>query len=393
MEELEVSHKRRKYIGNEARYVQDYLANTKEPWTTRLEEAFAQRLGVSYAVAHNSGTSALHSCLAAAGVGPGDEVISPALTVIMDTLVTLHQNAVPIYADIDPYTFNIDPEDVLRKITRHTKAIIPVSLYGLPADMDAIMEIANRYDLIVIEDSAQCILGVYKGRLAGTVGHMGCFSFERSKHLAIGEGGIAVTGDEQLAVRIRKFGGLGYKNLEAKEGRMQTTPVLFQDPDYKRHDSFGWNYRMPELCAAVGLAQVERVDEIVKARQAVARLYDEATVGCDWITPQVSPVGLVNSYFCYAVRYDGKEALGVSWRQFYDKYIELGGDGFYAAWSIPYLEPVVSQKRSYREGLCPVAEELQPKLMQFKTNYRDMDLAKQKAEALKRTIQVLEGKK
>lgn len=112
------------------------------------------------------------------------------------------------------------------------------------------MEIANEHNFIVIEDSAQCVLGMYKGRIAGGIGHMGCFSFEARKHLSIGEGGMVITNDECLAERVRRCGGVGYKNLRAEEGRMQTVPSAFQDPDYKRHDFFGWNYRMPEICAA-----------------------------------------------------------------------------------------------------------------------------------------------
>ena len=398
-----------KYAGNELIYVTQFLDNQKIPWTLKLEKAFTSRFGIRYAIAHNSGTSALHSCLAAAGVGPGDEVISPALTVIMDTLVTLHQNAIPVYADVDPDTFNIDPADIERKITSRTKAIIAVSLYGLPADIDPIMEIARKHNIIVIEDNAQCVLGMYKGRIAGTIGHMGCFSMERTKHLGIGEGGMVVTNDEALAQRVRKFGGIGYKNLRAEEGRMQSVPSTFQDPAYKRHDAFGWNYRLPEICAAVGLAQVERIDELVQRRQAVAGMFAEAVAGCDWMIPQKTPDGLVNSCYTFAVRYEGEQAIGVPWKKFYETYIEQGGDGFYSAWSVPYLEPVMTQpvfygrgcplecplyegKAVYREGLCPNAEALQPKLMQFKANYRDMELAERKAKALRKTIKMLEGK-
>lgn len=316
MEKLRLKHQSQKYTGNELKYVKEFLENKKIPWTLCLEEAFAKRFSINYAIAHNSGTSALHSCLAAAGVGPGDEVISPALTVIMDALVTLHQNAVPVFADIDPQTFNIDPNDIRRKITRNTRAIIVVSLYGLPADMEPIMEIAKEHNLTVIEDSAQCVLGVYKGRLAGTIGHIGAFSFERTKHLPIGEGGIVVTNDENLAVKVRKCGGIGYKNLRAQEGRMQVNPSTFQDPDYKRHDFFGWNYRMPEICAAVGLAQVEKIDELVGRRQAIARLFAEAIEGCDWMIPQKTPEGVLHSCYTYAVRYEGEATLGVSWRSF-----------------------------------------------------------------------------
>jgi perosamine synthetase len=399
-----------KFSGNELKYVTQFLENQKIPWTLKLEQAFTNRFGIRYAIAHNSGTSALHSCLAAAGVGPGEEVISPGLTVIMDTLVTIHQNAIPVYADVDPDTFNIDPADIERKITSRTKAIIAVSLYGLPADMDPIMEIARKHNIIVIEDNAQCVLGMYKGRIAGTIGHMACFSLERTKHLGIGEGGMVVTNDEGLAQRVRKFGGLGYKNLRAEEGRMQTVPATFQDPDYKRHDSLGWNYRLPEICAAVGLGRVERIDELVRQRQAVAGMFAEAVKGCDWMIPQKTPAGLVNSYYTFAVRYEGEQAIGVPWKKFYQTYIEQGGDGFYSAWTVPYLEPIMTRlefygrgcplecplyegKAVYGKGLCPNAEALQPKMMQFKANYRDLKIAEKKAAALRKTIKLLEGKK
>lgn len=389
MNKLEVNHRERKYIRNEIKYVASFLQNTKEPWTSLLERAFTDRFSVKYAIAHNSCTSALHSCLAACGVDTGDEVISPALTVIMDAFATIYQNAVPVFADIDPETFNIDPNDIDKKITERTKAIIAVHLYGLPADMGPIMEIAKEHDLTVIEDSAQCVLGTYKGKLAGTIGHMGCFSFERSKHLAIGEGGMVITNDMTLAEHVRKFGGIGYKNLTAKEGRMQTIPSIFQDPDYKRHGSLGWNYRMPEICAAVGLAQVERIDDMVRQRQAVARLFDEAIDGCKWMIPQKGLYAAENTYYTYAVRYEGQEALGISWREFYNKYIQAGGDGFYGAYSVVYQEPAIAHMYLYEKGLCPNAEAIQPKLMQFKTNYRDMELAKQKTEALRNTIKAI----
>jgi perosamine synthetase len=329
----------------------------------------------------------------------------------MDALVTLHQNAVPVFADIDPETFNIDPEDVKRKITKRTKAIFGVSLYGLPVDVDPLMDLAKKHNLFVIEDNAQTVLGMYKGRISGTIGHFGMFSLERTKHLGIGEGGMVVTNDEKLAVGVRKFGGIGYKNLTAGQGRMQQTLATFQDPDYLRHDTFGWNYRMPEICAAVGLSQMERVDELVQRRQAIGKLYAEAVDGCDWMVPQKTPAGYVNSYYTFAVKYEGKAALNVPWKTFYNKYIELGGDGFYSAWSVPYLEPVMRKmefygkncpsgcpiyqggKVAWEKGICPNAEAIQPKMMQFKCNYRNLEVAKRKTAALKKTIKYFEGKK
>ncbi len=393
-----------KYTGNELRYVKavlqsDLRSATGGSWNKRLETTFARKFKSKYAIAHNSGTSALHSCLKAAGVKPGDEIISPALTVIINTFVTLYMNAVPVYADIDPETFTIDPKDLERKITKRTRAIMVVAVYGLPADMDPIMKIARKHKLIVIEDNAQCYLSTYKGRLAGTIGDMAMFSFENSKHISVGEGGIVTTNNRRMAEDIRKFGGIGYKNLRAEEGRVKLNEGTFQDPNYKRHDTLGYNYRLTEVCAAIGLAQLERLDELVSKRRMVAKFYDEAIKGCSWLIPQKTPRGYTNSYFTYAVRYEGEKITGASWKEFYRLYKKNGGDGFYAAWSVPYLEPVIANRNfewkkiykkseiTYRKGLCPVAEDVQPKLMQFKTNYRDMNLAKRKALALKKTIE------
>ena len=394
-----------KFIGNELKYVKEVLESemksaTSGSWNNKLEKKFAEKFGVKYAIACNSGTSGLHACLSACGVGPGDEVISPALTVIMDTLVILYQNAIPIYADVDPKTFNIDPKDIEKKITKKTKAIITVSLYGLSPDMDPIMEIAKKHNLFVIEDNAQCVLGTYKGRVAGSIGHMSVFSFENSKHISVGEGGMIITNDEMLAERARKCAGIGYKNLKAEEGRVRLDEDVFQNPHYKRINYLGWNYRMPEINAAIGFAQIERLDELVNKRIQIAKMYKEAIKGCDWMIPQFVPDGYTNSYYTYSILYKGDDAKGVSWEDFYKTYKEKGGDGFYGACSIPYLEPLMSDgnyygkgshytgpKTNYKKGLCLIAEQLQPKLMQFKTNYRDLDLAETKTEILRKTIE------
>lgn len=394
-----------KYIGNELKYLKEVLASdvksaTGGSWNNRLEKMFAKKFGVKYAIACNSGTSALHACLSAVGVGPGDEVISPALTVIMNTLATLYQNAIPVFADIDPETFNIDPKDIERKITPKTKAIFTVSIYGLPPDLDPIMELAKKHNLFVIEDNAQCFLSTYKGRMAGSIGDMSMFSFESSKHISVGEGGMIITNDEKLAERARKCAGIGYKNLGAEEGRVKLNEEVFQAPNYKRHDYLGWNYRLPEINAAIGLAQLERLEELVERRRQVAKLYEETIKDCNWMISQKIPAGYTHSYWTYPIKYEGEREVSVPWKEFYKTYKEMEGDGFYSAWSVPYLEPVMAEgnyygkgshytgpKIKYRKGICPVAESIQPKLMQFKTNYRDLELAKRKAQALKKTIE------
>ena len=380
-------------------------AATSGSMNQRLERAFAQRFGVRYAITHSNGTATMHSCLAAVGVGPGDEVIIPALTVISNAYVVLHQNAVPVFADIDPHTFNIDPDDVARKITPRTKAVIPVALYGLPTDLDPIMALADEHDLYVIEDNAQCYLGGYKGRLAGSIGHMASFSFENSKHMTTGDGGIVITDDEALAKRIRKFHGIGFSTIEADEGRVRLQRDDFQNPSFERHDGFGWQYRLPEVAAAIGLAQLERLDDYVARRQAIAAMYAEAIEGCAYLVSQQLPDGYVNSYYTFAMVYEGQAVIGVPWVDFRRKYIEMGGDGFYAAWQVTYNEPAVRDMAFYGKGcpvhcplyegpkvewgpgLCPVADELQPKLMQLKTNYGDLEAAKRKADALRSTIE------
>ena len=401
-----------KYLGNELNYLKKVLegeswSSTGGSWTNSLEQAFAEKFGRKYAVAFNSGTSTLHAALEAVGVGPGDEVISPAITVIMNTTATIHANAVPVYADVQPTTFTIDPEDVKRKITSKTKAIMAVSIYGLSPDMDAILSVARARGIPVIEDNAQAVLSYYKGRLVGTLGDAASFSFENTKHISCGEGGMIITDNEVIAETARKIGGHGFRNLKASEGRIRLNQDVFQNPHYKRHDVLGWNYRLSEFNAAVALAQLERVDELVNLRIKSADLFREAVRMCDYLIPQEQPEGYVNSYYTLGVVYEGEEAIGVSWEDFRRAYLNAGGDGIYGAWSVPYLEPMVAsrqfakrcpwvyEKIHYEEGLCPVAERIQPKIMQFKTNYRDIALAERKAEILVKVIQDLarRGKK
>ncbi|MCI8799439.1 MAG: DegT/DnrJ/EryC1/StrS family aminotransferase [Lachnospiraceae bacterium] len=392
-----------KYLGNELKYLKKVLEGeswsaTGGSWTIGLERAFSKRIGTKYGVAFNSGTSTLHAALEAVGVGPGDEVISPALTVIMDSTATFHANAIPVYCDIDEKTFNLDPDKLEALITPRTKAIIAVALYGLSPDYDKILEIAGKYHIPVIEDDAQAILSFYKGRILGTIGDISSFSFENTKHISCGEGGMILTDSEEYAEKCRKLGGHGFKNLRAEDGRVRLNQEVFQNPEYKRHDVLGWNYRMPEFTAAVAFAQLERVDELVKMRQDSARIFMDVIKECDFLIPQETPTDYVNSYYSLGVRYLGKDKIGVSWQDFRKEYVEMGGDGYYGAWSVPYLEPVIAERMfagrlphiyesaKYEEGLCPVAERVQKQIMQMKTNYRDLDLAKRKANILYQLI-------
>ena len=365
---------------------------------TRLEQAFAKKLGVRFAVSFINGTATMHAALEAAGVGPGDEVIVPSLTMASTAFVALQAHAVPVFADIDPDTFQIEPGSIRERITPYTKAIIPVALYGLAPEMDEIMAIAREHNLVVIEDDAEAIGNTYKGRQIGTIGHMSSFSFQSSKHLTSGEGGMIVTDDEELAVKVRRFNSLGYAGVGSKKAKITKNDI--QDPDYARHVSHGYNYRMPELCAAVALGQVERLDELIERRVRIGELFNDVVKDCAWVKPQLTPGHCTNSYWTFVLRLLHPK---VTWHQFRDAFQALGGDGIYAAWKLSYMEPMFDngcpvqhpaykgKYQSYAPGLCPNAELVQPQLLQFKTNYWDWSEAEQQADILARTLRELDS--
>ena len=391
-----------KFNGKEFEYISNYLDSEgysdEKSWVQRFEEEVSKHTGVKYAVACNSGTSGLHMAMVACGIGPGDEVITPGLTVVMDAYSVIHVGAKPVFADVDRTTYGIDVSEIKRKITNKTKAIITVSLQGLSVDIDPIMKLAKENNLIVIDDSAQNIQGEYKGRVAGTLGDISMLSFENKKHITAGsEGGMLLTDNEEFAIKARKFGGIGYKHMTASAGRTSLTLSDVQNPDYERFDTIGLNYRMSEVSAAIGLAQFERIDYIVNRRIAVANIFHKAVSGFKWITPQFTPKGYKHSHYTFSFEYKGNEELGISWKEFYNMYVEMGGDGFYSACVVPYLEPVFQNHECYKEiytkGMCPVAEDLQKKIMQFKTNYRSLAEAQKKANILRKLILKIEYEK
>jgi len=374
--------------GNEQKYLSQVLSNVKEnrPFTDRLEEEFAEKYGAKYAIAMNSATSAIHSALVAAGIEEGDEVITTPYTVLVDSGIPIILGATPVFADIDYETHNIDPISVESRITEKTKFIIPVSYHGLPYDIDAIMNIADRHNLIVIEDNAQTQLAKYKGRLVGQDAHMTIWSFERTKHISTGEGGMLTTNDENFAVEARKFAGMGFKNLTAGKSKMVAiTPKDFQRPDYVRHDRLGLNYRYNEFCAAIAVAQLERLDMLVELRQQIGKLYDKAFEGTDF-EPQVVPSDRTHSYFTYAVKSPFIETN--DWIEFYNKHLSNGGDDFYGMMQPAYKEPIMVELgyAERYENACPTTEDVQQRSMLFKTNYRTIEEAKKYIDILKRTL-------
>ena len=389
-----------KRIGKkELQYVKEVLeSNFSSSKSTgmmqRFEESFAKKFNVKFAISFINGTSTMHSALEALGIGMRNEVIVPPLTMSSTSFAVMHANAVPIFADIDPETFLISPEAIEKLITPKTKAIIPVSLYGLSPDMDAIMRIANKYNLFIIEDNAQCFLGRYKGKIVGSLGNIASYSFQSSKHITAGEGGMITTNDEQIANNIRRHQSLGYAGVGATKGKITKDDI--QDPNYSRHVILGWNYRMPELCSAVLLGQLERLEKLVQRRIDVALRFNEIIRNCDWLRPQKVPKECVHSYWTFVTLLDHKN---ISWYDFRKKFMEFGGDGIYAAWKLTYMEPMFlnlafsgrenflkDQIQKYNKGLCPNAESIQPKLLQFKTNYWDWSRAEKNFEALEKVI-------
>ncbi len=380
--------------GNELEYLKEVLSNSSEvkknPFTDRLEDAFCKKYGVKYAIAVNSGTSGLHAALVAAGVKPGDQVITTPFTVVVDSSVPVIMGAETVFADIDAETHNIDPASIQERITEKTKAIIPVSHDGLPYDIDEVKKIADENNIIVVEDNAQAMLAEYKGRYVGKDANITMFSFERTKHVSTGEGGILVTNDEDLATKARKFAGMGFKNLTARKSDLVAgVPLGYQTPTYERNDELGLNYRFNEFLAAIALAQFEIADERVKLRRDIAKLYTEIFNDTRFKIQKV-PDGYVSSYFTYAVESPFDKIN--RWSDFHQHHINNGGDDFYAAMILTYEEPIMKKLGYYEKykGICPIAEKIQPKMMQFKTNYRAIEDATKHVDILKSSLDSFE---
>ena len=361
--------------------------DSKISWVNKFEQTFAKRIGVSHAIACNSGTSGLHAALYAVGVQEGDEVLLPAMTVIMDAYTIMHLGAITVFVDVDERSHLMDISDLKNKLSPKTKAILTVSWEGVSCEMSEIMSIAKSRGLYVIDDSARNVMGSYKGQNTGSIADMTVFSMESKKHLTAGsEGGVIVSNNETLAIKARKYAGIGYKHLTADAGRTHLAIDTVQDPLYKRFDTVGLNYRMNEISAAVALGQLERLVEIVGKRKLIGKKFLEETQGYEWFIPQECPQHIEHSYYTFSVDYHSNKSK-VSWKKFYKEYVRRGGDGFYGVVSIPYLEPSLIGKKLgsqiCQSGLCPVAERLQERVMCFKTNYRDINEANKKIKILK----------
>ena len=360
-------------------------------FTNRMEAKFTEIFEYDFSISHVNGTATMHTALHALGVGEGDEVIVPPLTMASTSLCVLQNGSIPVFADVDINTYNIDPKSIRDKITPKTKAIITVALMGLSPEYDEILQICKEHNIFLIEDNAECFLGYYKGKLVGTFGDFSSYSFQASKHISCGEGGMLTTNNPELADIARRFTSLGYAGVSGKQAKITRKDI--QDPTYNRHISVGYNYRMSEVQSAVMLGQLERIKELVDIRIKVGEIFDEAIAGSPIVTKQYTPDYCINSYWGYSMILN-TDKPEIDWYRFRDLFQKNGGDGYYAAWKLTYQEELFEKEiqhmkgitQKYTEGLCPNAEFLQKRMICMKTNYWDLDEAYTQAEILRKTL-------
>ena len=277
-------------LGRELEYVTEAVSkgwiSSSGSYVSQFEARFSEHLGVRHSVTVSNGTAALHLALVAAGIGPGDEVIVPTFTMVASAAAVCYTGATPVFVDCERDTFNLDVAKVEAKLTERTRAIMPVHIYGLPCDMEPLLELSRRRGLTVVEDAAEAIGSLYKGRACGALGELGCFSFFANKVITTGEGGMVVTNDDALAEKLRY-----YKNLCFPVG----------GPRRYVHQHIGFNYRMPNTSAAIGLAQLERVEEYVARRRDNAHRYNQRLAGERGITIPVDRPFSRNSFWMYSI--------------------------------------------------------------------------------------------
>ena len=272
----------------ELEYVADCLKtnwiSSAGKYIAKFEQGFADYCNCKHGITTTSGTTALHLALVALKIGKGDEVILPAFTMAACVFSVVYTGAKPVLVDAEPEIWNMDVAQIERKITPKTKAIMPVHIYGHPCDMDAIMDIARKYKLYVIEDAAEAHGAEYKGKKAGSIGDVSCFSFYANKIITTGEGGMIVTSDDNVADRARRLKDQAF----SKERRFL-------------HTEIGFNYRMTNIQAAIGLAQLENIERLVEARRKNAALYNKLLNGIPGVTLPKEKKWAKNVYWMYSI--------------------------------------------------------------------------------------------
>jgi perosamine synthetase len=306
------------------------------PMGRRFEEAFAGFVGTRHACAVSSGTAGLHLAVRLTGAGPGDEVITTPFSFVASANCALYEGATPVFADIDPVTLNLDPAAVEAAVTPRTKAIVAVHIFGLPCDIEALNAIAERHGLAVVEDAAEAVGARRRGRMVGTHGNPAVFAFYPNKQMTTGEGGMVTTDDPDVHAQLKSL---------SNQGRSDTG-------DWLEHDRLGWNYRLDDVSAAIGLAQVERLDEILAGRAAVAERYGELLAAVEGVTRPAVVDGDERSWFVYPVLLDaGVDRNAVMAR--------LQREGIACKPYLPaiHLQPFY-RARGHRPGELPVCESI-----------------------------------
>lgn len=327
-----------------------------------LERQWADYFNVEHAVSMNSATSGLYAAVGAAGVEPGDEVIVSPYTMTASVTGALVYGAIPVFADIDPETFCITPQSIRECLTPRTRAVIVVDLFGHPAEMDEIMQIASQYDLKVIEDAAQAPGATYKGRYAGTLAHMGVFSLNYHKTIHAGEGGIVVTNDDGYAERLQLI--RNHAEVVVKDKGVSNIVNMI-----------GFNYRLTEIQAAIASEQLKKLERLVAKRVEVADYLTQHLSRFPWLTPPVVREQVRHGYYLYAIRFHASQC-GIPRERFtaavaaegvplsvgyvepiylqpvYQRRIAFGEGGF------PFTYPGSRSSVNYEPGICPVTERM-----------------------------------
>lgn len=305
----------------------------------QFEAAFCRYLGVEYGILVDNGTNALFLALKAGGIEPGDEVIVPAVTFIATAAAVIHANAIPIFADINPETYQIDPNSVRRLISDRTKAVIPVHYGGYPADMDEIMQIAGEHNLLVIEDAAEAHGSEWRGRKVGSIGHFGCFSFQQGKPLTCGEGGFVATGSRELAAKAASYANFGRITGKA---------------DIYEHHWLGYNMRLSEIHAALLLSQLRKLPMQTEIRHANGEYLASQLEKIGGVKPlKRDPRITKRGYYFFFIRYISEEFGGVH-RDIFLKALRAEGIPAHTAHNRPlYMNPAFEEMKFGRTG-CPI---------------------------------------
>lgn len=346
----------------------DFL--TTGPKVQEFEEKMAEYTGVKYAVAVANGTAALHVACLAAGIGPGDEVITTPLTFAASANCVLYCGGKPVFADVDPDTYNIDPADIERKITEKTKAIIPVHFTGQPCDMDEIHQIAKKHGLVVIEDGAHALGAEYKGKIIGGLSDMTTISFHPVKHITTGEGGIVLTNNEEYYKRLSLFRTHGI----TRDANLMTEN---EGDWYYQQRLLGYNYRISDIQCALGISQLKRLPEFLKKRKEIAGRYEEALLEMPEYKRPKQLENTKNSWHLYVIQtpegrrkeiFDGLRKAGIGVNVHY----------------IPVYKHPYYQENGYRAVSCKNVEKIYENLISLPI-YPDL-----KAEEQEYVIEMLE---